>query len=206
MTRPSVMKRVLLVVPLFLALFLVAPAPAAQACTCGMRSTVQQVEAADVVLRGTVVATADPDGSLSVRSSARRVTHEVAVAEVYKGAAAATTFVSSSAEGASCGIEVQEGREYVLFARRVGSELQAGLCGGTAPASAERVAEVENLTGPGRAPQGATTTAATPRGAARPGDSWSGLPLGVGLGGALVAAGLAGLWWRGRGSTGSPEA
>ena len=196
------MKRVLLVVPLFLALVVVAPAAPANACSCALLSSAQKVDNADVVVRGTVTGVDDPGG----RSSAHPVTYEVAVAEVYRGTAAATTFVRSAASGASCGIEVQEGREYLLFARRVGSELRAGLCDGTTPASAERVAEVEHLTGPGRDPHGTTTTAAAPSAVRRPGSSWSGLPLGVGLGGALVAAGLAGLWWRRRGSSASPEA
>lgn len=199
------MKRALLVVPLFLALVVVVPAAPAHACSCAMLSSAQKVENADVVVRGTITGLDDPGGL----DSGHLVTWEVAVAEVYRGAAAATTFVRSASDGASCGIEVQEGREYLLFARRVGGDLRAGLCGGTTPASAALVAEVEHLTGPGSPPQGgAGATATTPPGTPSSGTPLAGpttpdssdvaLPLGVGVGGALVAAALGALWWRRR--------
>ena len=170
-----------------------------------MLSSAQKVENADVVVRGTITGLDDPGG----HDSAHLVTYELAVAEVYRGAATATTFVSSAADGASCGIEVQEGREYLLFARRVGGELRAGLCDGTTPASAELVAEVEHLSGPGNPPQGgAVATATTPPGTPSSGTPLAGstppdssdvaIPLGVGVGGALVAAALGALWWRRR--------
>lgn len=199
------MKRALLVVPLFLALVVVVPAAPAHACSCAMLSSAQKVENADVVVRGTITGLDDPGGL----DSGHLVTWEVAVAEVYRGAAAATTFVRSASDGASCGIEVQEGREYLLFARRVGGDLRAGLCGGTTPASAALVAEVEHLTGPGSPPQGgAAATAVTSTGTPSTGTPLAGstpskgadvaLPLGVGVGGALVAAALGALWWRRR--------
>jgi hypothetical protein len=199
------MNRALLVVPLFLALVLVGPAAPAHACSCAMLSSAQKVENADVVVRGTITGLDDPGG----HDSAHLVTYEEAVAEVYRGPATATTFVRSAADGASCGIEVQEGREYLLFARRVGGELRAGLCDGTTPASAELVAEVEHLTGPGSPPRGgAGATATTPPGTPSSGTPLAGStppdssdvarPLGVGVGGALVAAALGALWWRRR--------
>lgn len=199
------MKRALLVVPLFLALVVVVPAAPAHACSCAMLSSAQKVEDADVVVRGTITGLDDPGGG----GSGHLVTWEVAVAEVYRGAAAATTFVRSASDGASCGIEVQEGREYLLFARQVGGDLRAGLCDGTTPASAELVAEVEHLTGPGSPPQGgAGATAVTSTGTPSTGTPLAGstpaegadvaLPLGVGVGGALVAAALGALWWRRR--------
>ena len=189
------MRRALLVVPLFLALVIVAPAAPAHACSCAMLSSAQKVENADVVVRGTIAGLDDPGG----RDSGHLVTYEVAVAEVYRGAATATTFVRSAADGASCGIEVQEGREYLLFARRVGGDLRAGLCDGTTAASAELVAEVEHLTGPGSPPEGgAGATATTPPGTPSSGTPLAGptpqdssgvaRPVGVGVGGALVAA------------------
>ena len=199
------MRRALLVVPLFLALVIVAPAAPAHACSCAMLSSAQKVENADVVVRGTIAGLDDPGG----RDSGHLVTYEVAVAEVYRGAATATTFVRSAADGASCGIEVQEGREYLLFARRVGGDLRAGLCDGTTAASAELVAEVEHLTGPGSPPEGgAGATATTPPGTPSSGTPLAGptpqdssgvaRPVGVGVGGALVAAALGALWWQRR--------
>jgi hypothetical protein len=144
------------------------------------------------------VGTEDPEGSLATISSARPVTHEVAVTEVYKGAAAATTFVGSAAEGASCGIEVETGREYVLFAREDASGLRAGFCDGTRPVSDELVAEVEAVTGPGRPMKGATpsaTPSATVTASETPSAPSSALPWGFGFGAALAAAALAGLAW-----------
>ena len=201
------MKRVLLEVPLFLglvvALFLVAPAPVAHACSCAMRGTQQQVEGADVVVRGTITGLRDPGGA----SSGRLMTYEVAVAEVFKGKSTATTSLRSAAWGGSCGIEVREGLEYLLFARRVGSDLRTGLCDGTRPVSDELVTEVEAVTGPGTLVDAPTSTAspeATPTGTplagfTRPDGPGVALPLGVGAAGALLAAALAALWWRRRG-------
>ena len=205
--RPRSMKRVLLEVPLFLGLvvglFLVTPAPVAHACTCAMLGTEQQVEGADVVVRGTITGLHDPGGA----SSARLVTYEVAVAEVFKGKSTAATSLRSAADGGSCGIEVQEGPEYLLFARRVGSDLRTGLCGGTRPVSDELVTEVEAVTGPGTlvdAPTSTASPAATPTGTTLAGSKRRdglgvALPLGVGAAGALLAAALAALWWRRRG-------
>ena len=201
------MKRVLLEVPLFLGLvvafFLVAPAPVAHACSCAMRGTEQQVAQADVVVRGTITGRRDPGGA----SSARLVTYEVAVAEVFKGKSTATTSMRSPAFGASCGIEVQEGPEYLLFARRVGSDLRTGLCDGTRPVSDQLVTDVEAVTGPGipvDAPTSTTSPEATPTGttlasSTRPDGPGVALPLGVGAAGALLATALSALWWRRRG-------
>ena len=107
--RPRSMKRVLLEVPLFLglvvALFLVAPAPVAHACSCAMRGTQQQVEGADVVVRGTITGLRDPGGA----SSGRLMTYEVAVAEVFKGKSTATTSLRSAAWGGPVGSRCRRG-------------------------------------------------------------------------------------------------
>ena len=186
------MRRLLAVVPLFVALVLVAPAAPAQACSCAGLGTAQKVAGADVIVRGTITDSADPGGW----NSGRLVTYDVAVAQVYKGTATATASVSSPADGGSCGIEVRQGREYLLFARRVGSELRAELCGGTAPASSTLVADVERITGHGTPPQGVTAsqTPASPA-PVRPSAA---LPMGLGLGGALLASAGGALWWRRR--------
>ena len=144
-----------------------------------------------MVVRGTITGLHDPGGA----SSARLVTYEVAVAEVFKGKSTATTSLRSAAFGASCGIEVQEGPEYLLFARRVGSDLRTGLCDGTRPVSDQLVTDVEAVTGPGTpvdAPTSTTSPAATPTGttlagSTRPHGPGVALPLGVGAAGALLA-------------------
>jgi hypothetical protein len=78
----------------------------------------------------------------------------------------------------------------------VGSELRAELCGGTAPASSTLVADVERITGHGTSPQGVTAsqTPASPA-PVRPSAA---LPVGLGLGGALLASAGGALWWRRR--------
>ena len=53
-------------VPLFLALVLVAPAAPAHACTCLMLGSAQKVENADVVVRGTITGLDDPGGTTAL--------------------------------------------------------------------------------------------------------------------------------------------
>ena len=185
------MRRLLAVVPLFLVLVLVAPAAPAQACSCAGLGTAQKVAGADVIVRGTITGSEDPGGG----NSGRLVNYDVAVAQVYKGTVTATASVRSPADGGSCGIEVRQGTEYLIFARRVGSELRAELCGGTAPASGTLVADVERITGPGT-PQ-RVTASPTPASSASERSSAT-LPVGLGLGGALLASAGGVLWWRRR--------
>ena len=151
--RLTAMKRALLVVPLMFAALLVLPSSPAWACSCASPTTAQSVARADVVLRGTLADTDGPSRMSRLRSSEDPVQYTFTVAEVYKGNAAATTYVSSAASGASCGLEgLEPGREYVVFALVRGDGLQAGLCGGTAPAARGLVADVEQVTGSGPAP------------------------------------------------------
>jgi hypothetical protein len=176
-------KRAALLVPALLAALLVIPAARAWACSCVGFSVEEAVERAGVLLRGTVMARQDPDGLGGLVNSSRTVTYEVDVAEIFKGSAAPTTYVRSAASGASCGLEVVTGREYVIFAAAQGSALTATLCGGTAPATAELVADVEAATGPG-AP--ATEPPAPPPGATAPSAGGARLWLDLATGGVIV--------------------
>ena len=81
------------------------------------------------------------------------MTYRFAVGEVFRGRAATTTWVRSAASGASCGLEgLEPGREYVVFAQARGDALWAGLCDGTAEATGDLVAGVEQVSGTGRPP------------------------------------------------------
>jgi hypothetical protein len=150
------MKRVLLVVVAVVAALLVVPGGTAMACSCVGLTPAESVAGADVVLQGTV---SDVDLPSRLSSSADPAVYTVRVARVFKGEAAVTTFVQSAASGASCGLEgVEPGREYVLFAQQKGGELWSGLCGGSGPATADLVADVQGVVGGGAAPPAAPAT------------------------------------------------
>ncbi|MDF2143531.1 hypothetical protein [Knoellia sp. p5-6-4] len=187
--------RLLVRVPAFLALVIVlvltAPAPEAHACSCPPNdSTAQQVERADVVVRGTLTEVPDPVGTGSDPWAA----YEVAVAEVFKDEPSATIIVRSPVGDATCGIGVREGPEYLVLAGRARSELRASLCDGTRLVSNELVAEVEAVTGPGTlveahtstAPRGQTPTGTPLAAPEHPDGPGIALPLGVGAAGLLL--------------------
>lgn len=151
--RPIDVKRSLILVPVLFAALLVLPATSAWACSCAQMTTAQATGAADVVLLGTLTGTDGPSRLGSVWSSDDPVRYEFSVAEVFKGEAAPTTHVHSAASGASCGIEgLLPGREYVLFTQVKGEQLWVDLCGGSDLAASGFVADVEQITGVGRAP------------------------------------------------------
>ena len=134
-------------------LVLVASAPAF-ACDCATADARHSVKQADLVLVGEVTEVTPPPAA-EMMSSSDPATYTLAVDAVFKGASPATLDVLSPVSGASCGLEgVEEGRDYLVFAafRDIRGKKQARpwafLCGGTAPASAVEVAEVEAVTGP----------------------------------------------------------
>lgn len=168
-------------------LVLAAPAPAF-ACSCAGGGATQFVKWADVVVVGEVTGITPPP-EREVMSSGDPATYAVAVERVLAGQAGATVEVRSAVSGASCGLEgIEVGRDYVLFAsyQDIGGEptevLWANLCGGTAPASASFVAEVEAVTGAGSPPEPATggpdpepaDDSSTPSGGV-PGWAWGGV-------------------------------
>ena len=122
------------------------------ACSCAGQGVAAHLEGSDVVLVGSVVDVRPPPWR-PVMSSGDLATYELAVESVFKGDVVARTYVQSASSGASCGIEVDRGERYVLFAdvERTGG-LGASLCGGTAPAAPGLVERVEALAGAGRVP------------------------------------------------------
>lgn len=161
-------------------LVLAAPAPAF-ACSCAGGGATQFVKWADVVVVGEVTGITPPP-EREVMSSGDPATYAVAVDRVLAGQAGATVEVLSAVSGASCGLEgIEVGRDYVLFAsyQDIGGEptevLWASLCGGTAPASASFVAEVEAVTGAGSPPD-PVPTGSEPEPAAGPPAPSGGVP------------------------------
>lgn len=163
----------LLTVPLAVAGLVLGTAGPAAACSCVTADTAEFVRMAEVVFRGTLTGRDGPDEVGGWSSSTDPVVYTFEVAEVFEGEVAATAEVSSAVLGASCGLEgMEDGREYLVFAGHddlFGKEtdvLHANLCGGTGGAGDARVAEVEEITGPGRPPAGDPATPTSAGGAA----------------------------------------
>ena len=122
------------------------------ACSCISDSVADYVEGADLVVKGSIE-DRDEGPFKIVRSSGDPVTYTVSVDEVLKGESGPVTKFESAAEGASCGLEVQVGHSYVIFADAgPDGTYEANLCGGTSDARPDFVAEVEAITGPATAP------------------------------------------------------
>ncbi|SDP15659.1 hypothetical protein SAMN04489867_1574 [Pedococcus dokdonensis] len=183
--RPSGVKRALLLVPVVFAALVVLPSSPAWACSCASATTAEYADRSDVVLRGALEKVDRPAGLQDPSTGSPARSYRFAVTGVYRGSAAPTTWVSSSGDGGSCGLEGMEpGREYVVFAQERGDGLWASLCGGTGPAEPLLVAQVEAVAGAGHAPAPAATVAphgatpvARPAGSVAPpigaGDGWS---------------------------------
>ncbi len=118
----------------------------AVACSCAQVSDAELVDVVDVIFRGTVIDyqyIEDPDGDGTV-SSLDPATFTFAVDEVYKGNATETQRVLSPVDGASCGLEIPDEGEFIVFAQSdlyegpdlADGELAAYLCDGTRPAEA----------------------------------------------------------------------
>lgn len=118
-----------------------AATPAAPACT--VLPLPQGVQRADAVFTGTVES-ATPSGSGFV--------HEVSVDRVYQGSIEALTVRVTTRGGDRCSLGQLTGRPYVFLVQGSGRSWVAGDAGGTAPATAARVRQVEGLLGRGEAP------------------------------------------------------
>lgn len=147
------------------------------ACSCAAASVAAYARDSDLVVRGEVT---DRDETFSPFSEGD-VTYEVAVDAVYVGQSAERIEVRSAGSGASCGLEVEPGREYVLFLDAQDGGWSGSLCGGTGEASPAYVGKVERVLG---------AASRDPERAAPEPDGWP-APYVVGgaaLGGGAVAA------------------
>ena len=120
---------------LLLAGFVVVGGPGpAWACSCvrdiGGSEDDYFFRQADVVFTGTLTERREPPFSLT-RSSADPATFVFRVEAVHKGRASRVQGLTSAMSGASCGIELPEGRSALVFAERRDGELTANLCGGS---------------------------------------------------------------------------
>ncbi|GAB4080886.1 hypothetical protein GCU67_04895 [Modestobacter muralis] len=126
-------------------------APAASACSCAPASIAEQVERADVVFTGTLVSREVLHPVPGVVGSDDPALHVFAVQTLLKGTASALQEVVSADSSASCGLALDGDGPFLVHATDPpgGPEgrLTASLCGGTAPADADLVAEVQALTG-----------------------------------------------------------
>ena len=125
----------------------------ALACSCAVGQTRDFVEGADEIVSGTLADMREPRGL--VMSSSDPITYVVEVDAVFRGDAGRRLVFESAMSGVSCGLEgMVVDRRYVFVLADQGDTRSAGLCGGTAPASAGLQAELEALTGSPTPPAG----------------------------------------------------
>lgn len=107
------------------------------ACSCAGYDDVQAYDGADVVFVATVAGVERP---FAPATSSDRAVWTFSVSQVFKGEAARTQGVVTSASGSSCGLELPESGEVVVFARHDAwpvdpqadwDTLHADLCGGS---------------------------------------------------------------------------
>jgi hypothetical protein len=165
-------------------------APPACACDCPKLSEADAFARADTVFSGTVVDRREPGGF--PRSSADPVTVVLEVSAVYKGEASRRQGVTTPASGASCGIEVEQGRTYLVFADGPGDRLVASLCGGTR-ARPSAVPAVAVAGAAGQAPAGGPDADTGGTGTEGGGSGPSSVEA-AGAGAVLVAAATAGVF------------
>ena len=112
----------------------------AYACSCATTSDEGYVSGADVIFTGRI----EDD-----RSDQQTRTIIFVVDRLYKGNTGARQVVSTSASGASCGLEISGAGPFVVFANHADQpgQLEANLCGGTRTGGAPAVL------GEGRTPQ-----------------------------------------------------
>lgn len=119
-------------------------------------------EGADVVFVGTFVETRQSVIRVpGVSSTGGAVARVFEVSEVRKGEAKARTEIATAAEGASCGLEVEQGRTYVVVARASGEGLRGDLCGGTRLLAATTPTDLDSI-GAATAPGAGTLPADLP--------------------------------------------
>ena len=120
--------------------FVLGASAPAHACSCIARTEAQQVDTAEVVFRGVVTDKVLPLGT--PQSSLDPVEYTFDVEQVFKGSATTPQRATSAVSSASCGVELEVGGRYLVFADSETGQLTLSLCGGTRPA------------GPGEAPAG----------------------------------------------------
>lgn len=181
MSRPRA-GRWVLVLAVTVGLLVLTPSPS-WACSCAAADTAEHVRYAGTVAAGTVDWTAT-DGQ--TRS------YSVDFDTVYKGAAAGSEKLLTSAHEASCGLaDLATGKRYLFFIEgRHPGAMRVGLCGGTVAYDESVAREVERVTGPPGKPLPPPAVEAA--GETAGGRRHAGLVVALGLGAAALLAVAAG--------------
>lgn len=113
----------------------VVPVSPALACSCAAPpSDAASLQSSDAVFSGELVDRHEPGllEGLGQQASSVPATFVFAVETVYKGRVARSQGVESARSGASCGLELPQGRRVLVFAEATNDgALTAGLCGGS---------------------------------------------------------------------------
>ncbi|KAB2352235.1 hypothetical protein [Actinomadura rudentiformis] len=107
------------------------------ACSCATMTDQEAYAKADAVFTGRVLqrqVESQGWGLWKARGSGDPTTLVFEVSAVNKGKVSRRQDLHTVSESATCGLEAQKGREYLVFAQRDGDVLRANLCGGTRPA------------------------------------------------------------------------
>jgi hypothetical protein len=117
---------------LLAAVVVLLPAGAAMACSCVEAPPDRALLArSDVAFTGTLVERHDPTVFLGLSSSTDPAVLVFAVDTVHKGSVAQRQGIETARSGASCGLELTQGRPALVFADRVDGHLVGSLCGGS---------------------------------------------------------------------------
>jgi hypothetical protein len=139
-----------LLAALFSAAGLIVASPAA-ACSCPVADTATHFADADAVFTGTLVSRDVDHPGWPVISSTDPALHVFAVDGVFKGEVHELQGVVSSADGASCGLELSGDGPFVVFASHdpglPEDQYRAGLCGGTTTVDPAITDELTDLAG-----------------------------------------------------------
>ena len=120
------LKKSVLVLAVFGALFIIGRAGIAHACLCYSVTPYEEYRRSDAVFAGTVV-------SIN-QSSSLPVTFDVS--RVWKGPHTETIALYTPPSNPSCGYTFQIGGKYLVYANSQNGRLQTNLCSGTKPLSA----------------------------------------------------------------------
>ena len=123
------------------------PVTSAQACGCVTSDVGEQLEFAEVVVRGVIT---DVDRPKMLFRSTTPVNYTVELSQVWQGEPSNPLVATTAASGASCGLpDLHEGQDVVVAGRERGHQIEIRLCGGSGIADRERVAAVVAVFGDG---------------------------------------------------------
>lgn len=141
MTVARPVMRVAIAALLAMAGLVLAAAAPAVACKCEVVDVERQATRADVVF------VAEVGG---VTESERKFEYALTATHAYKGTTERETAITTNQETAACGLgELKTGTDYIFLATGDTAPYAAGSCGGSGPANAKRLSEIETVLGEG---------------------------------------------------------